>query len=145
MLGGSPTPMAAPGTDHLSSTSEILDKEAAMSLTKVNKFSSYCVCLVALTFTSMNLLAARGPVFQPQTRVGALTGDQWEPSIAADANGHVYIVFPEFPPSCKGCPSSTMYLITSSDNGATWSTPHTIAPPGSGQIDVQIKVDPDGR
>ena len=117
-----------------------------MTLTTANKFSSCCVCLVALTFTSVNLMAARGPVFQPQTRVGALVGDQWEPSIAADAYGHVYIVFPEFPPSCTGCPSSTMYLITSSDNGTTWSEPRIIAPPGSGQIDVQIKVDPmDGR
>ncbi len=113
-----------------------------MTLATVNKFYSCCVCLVALTFTSVNLTAARGPVFQPQTRVGALVGDQWEPSIAADAYGHVYIVFPEFPPSCTGCPSSTMYLITSSDNGTTWSEPRIIAPPGSGQINVQIKVDP---
>jgi photosystem II stability/assembly factor-like uncharacterized protein len=32
------------------------------------------------------------------------------------------------------------------DNGATWSEPRLVADPGSGQIDVQIKVDPvDGR
>jgi hypothetical protein len=39
-----------------------------------------------------------------------------------------------------------MFLVMSNDNGSTWSSPRIIAPPGSGQIDVQIKVDPvDGR
>jgi hypothetical protein len=39
-----------------------------------------------------------------------------------------------------------MFLVMSNDNGGTWSSPRIIAPPGSGQIDVQIKVDPvDGR
>src|SRR5260370_39929234 len=35
-----------------------------------------------------------------------------------------------------------MYLFVSSDRGVPWSDPRTIAPAGSGQIDVQIKVDP---
>lgn len=39
-----------------------------------------------------------------------------------------------------------MFLVSSSDNGTTWSAPRLITSPGSGQIDVQIKVDPaDGR
>jgi hypothetical protein len=37
-------------------------------------------------------------------------------------------------------------LVVSNDNGKTWSTPRIIADPGSGQIDVQLKVDPvDGK
>src|SRR5947208_16560476 len=80
--------------------------------------------------------------FQPQTRLAAsLPGDTWEPSIAADRFGHVYVLIPDFPPSCKKCPSSIDYLIVSSDNGKTWSAPRVIADPGSGQIDVQLKVD----
>src|SRR5262249_27414559 len=39
-------------------------------------------------------------------------------------------------------PSPTMILQTSADNGATWGTPHSIAPPGTGQWDAQIVVDP---
>jgi|GEM_PF-4626773 len=43
--------------------------------------------------------------FQAQTRLGAsLPGDTWEPAIAADRYGHVYVLIPDFPPSCKGCP-----------------------------------------
>jgi len=39
-----------------------------------------------------------------------------------------------------------MFLVVSNDNGGTWSSPRIIAPAGSGQIDVQIKVDPvDGK
>ena len=30
--------------------------------------------------------------FSPQVRVGFTQGDQWEPSIAADGYGHVYIL-----------------------------------------------------
>src|SRR5207248_8673896 len=85
--------------------------------------------------------------FQPQTRLGAsLPGDTWEPSIAADRYGHAYVLIPDFPPTCKGCPSSIAYLMVSKNNGKTWSAPRQIADPGSGQIDVQIKVDPlDGK
>jgi hypothetical protein len=59
--------------------------------------------------------------FQAQTRLGAsLPGDTWEPAIAADRYGHVYVLIPDFPPSCKGCPSSIADLVVSSDNGKTW-------------------------
>ena len=98
-----------------------------------------------VTLSAPSLLVAQ--TFQPQTRLGAsLPGDTWEPSIAADRFGHVYSLIPDFPPSCKGYPSSTAYLVVSSDNGKSWSAPRVIANPGSEQIDVQIKVDPvDGK
>jgi hypothetical protein len=32
--------------------------------------------------------------FTPQRRVGYTTGDQWEPALAADGHGHIYILFP---------------------------------------------------
>src|SRR5436853_6318388 len=85
--------------------------------------------------------------FLPQTRLASsLPGDTWEPSIAADRYGHVYVLIPDFPPSCKKCPSSINYLVVSNDNGKTFSAPRIIADPGSGQIDVQLKVDPvDGQ
>ncbi len=99
--------------------------------------------LVVLSCTAMVF----AKTFQSQIRLGAsLPGDTWEPSIAADRFGHVYALIPDFPPSCKGCPSSIAYLMVSSNNGKTWSAPRQIADPGSGQIDVQIKVDPvDGQ
>lgn len=107
-------------------------------------------CRLSL-FLLLIFFAAVAPLnaqtFQPQSRLETvLPGDTWEPSIAADRFGHVYVLIPDFPPSCKGCPSSIAYLVISSDNGKTWSAPRQIADPGSGQIDVQLKVDPiDGK
>ena len=117
------------------------------------KLYALCVCLVVLSFGGVRLAAAARPSFQPQTRVGFTVGDQWEPSIAADRYGHVYILIPQYTnatqltiPGCTTCPSPTMFLIVSNDNGQTWSSPRIIATPGSGQIDVQVKVDPvDGQ
>jgi BNR repeat-like domain len=101
--------------------------------------------MIVVTLLTSALISAQ--TFQPQLRMGAnLPGDTWEPAIAADRYGHVYMLIPDFPPSCKGCPSSIAYLIVSSDNGKTWSAPREIADPGSGQIDVQLRVDPiDGK
>src|ERR1700720_1778983 len=92
-------------------------------------------------------LSLSAQTFQAQTRLAPnLPGDTWEPSIAADRFGHVYVLIPDFPPSCKGCPSSIADLVVSADNGKTWSAPRVIANPGTEQIDVQLKVDPvDGR
>ena len=86
--------------------------------------------------------------FAPQTRLGFTSGDQWEPAIAADRFGHIYILYPQYlgVPGCPDCPSPTMILQISSDRGATWASPRQIAPPGTGQVDAQIVVDPvDGR
>src|SRR5216684_5720603 len=124
-----------------------------MMLPRTNHLGVICVFLFILTFACPYLTAVTPPIFQPQTRVGFTVGDQWEPSIAADRYGHVYILIPQYTnatqltiPGCPTCPSPTMFLVVSNDNGGTWSSPRIIAPAGSGQIDVQIKVDPvDGK
>jgi hypothetical protein len=106
-----------------------------------------------------DVVAARGAIatavpplpaagFAPQARRGFTVGDQWEPAIAADAHGTVYILYPQYfgVPGCPSCPSPTMILQVSRDRGNTWSAPRQIAPPGSGQFDAQVTVDPvDGR
>ncbi len=86
--------------------------------------------------------------FTPQTRLGYTSGDQWEPAIATDRYGHVYVLYPQYGgvPGCSTCPSPTMILVISSDGGRTWAAPKQIAAPGTGQYDAQIVVDPvDGR
>lgn len=120
-----------------------------MSFKATAKFFTVSLGLFLLIIICASRIVAHSSVFEPQIRLGGtLPGDQWEPAIAADAHGHVYVLIPDFPPcTSKGCPSSIMELVTSSDNGATWSEPRTIvSTPGEAQIDVQIKVDPvDGR
>jgi len=93
---------------------------------------------------------AAGGGFTPQVRMGYTVGDQWEPAIAADRFGHIYILYPQYlgVPGCVDCYSPTMILLISSDHGLTWSAPVVIYPAGqtTGQWDAQIVVDPvDGR
>src|SRR5271166_401342 len=85
--------------------------------------------------------------FAPQSRVGFTVGAQWEPAIATDGFGHTYILYPQYGrvPGCRGCPLPSMILVVSNDNGATWQPPREITPPGTGQYDPQIVVDPVDR
>ncbi len=89
--------------------------------------------------------ANASPGFAPQTRLGFTTGDQWEPAIAADRFGHVYVLYPQYEgvPGCEECFSPTMILQISSDRGATWAAPKLVHPAGAttGQWDAQIVVD----
>lgn len=86
--------------------------------------------------------------FAPQFRLGFTAGDQWEPAIANDRYGTVYVLYPQYfgVPGCPSCPNPTMILQISRDRGTTWEAPRVIANPGSGQYDAQVVVDPiDGR
>ena len=104
-----------------------------------------------LVFVSLllvpNARAAGAPMisgFTPQHRVGFSVGDQWEPAIAADGFGHVYVLYPQYGhiPGCPSCPTPSMILLVSEDNGVKWRSPREIAPPESGEFDAQIVVDP---
>ncbi len=101
-----------------------------------------------LSLAPVTAALAANPGFTPQgftvqERVGFMAGDQWEPAIAADGYGHVYILYPQYGvlPGCPACPLPTMVLAVSDDNGLTWQRPRSIAPPDSGQFDAQIVVD----
>lgn len=101
-----------------------------------------CACF-ALAATSW----AASPQFSAQRRVGLTSGDQWEPSVAADGSGRIYVLYPHYGKvaDCKGCHVPTMLLVTSNDNGKTWQTPHVMLESPWGQFDPQIAVDPVDR
>ena len=82
--------------------------------------------------------------FTPQARVGFTVGDQWEPAIATDGFAHLYVLYPQYGrvPGCAACPLPSMILEISNNNGVTWQPPREITPPGTGQYDPQIVVDP---
>lgn len=98
------------------------------------------VFVMALSVWAM----AAPPQFSGQKRVGLTTGDQWEPSVAADGVGHLYVLYPHYGhvPNCKDCRVPTMLLLTSGDNGRTWQSPRVMLESGSGQFDAQVVVDP---
>ena len=68
--------------------------------------------------------------FSPQRRVGYTDGDQWEPALAADGQGHIYILFPQYGAvsGCRACAAPTISLLVSNDNGVSWEAPHSLAP-----------------
>lgn len=87
--------------------------------------------------------------FTAQVRLGygQFPENEWEPAIASDQSGHVYMLYPQYGgvPGCANCANPTMILQVSNDHGSTWSAPSIIYPSGSvagGQWDAQLSVDP---
>jgi hypothetical protein len=105
----------------------------------------FAICLLLALATAQAALAAAS--FTPQRRVGYNTGDQWEPALAADGHGHIYILFPQYGAvsDCPACTAPTISLLVSNDNGLSWEAPHPLTPSSTGQFDPQIVVDPVDR
>jgi hypothetical protein len=103
--------------------------------------------LVVLLFALSSVAWAAAPQFSGQKRVGLTGGDQWEPAVAADGSGRIYVLYPHYGPvpDCKRCRVPTMLLVASNDNGKTWQTPQVMLETASGQFDAQIAVDPADR
>lgn len=91
-------------------------------------------------------LAAPGQ-FSSQRGIGLTNGDQWEPAVAADGNGHVFVLYPHYGPvpGCDQCSIPTMLFVASDDNGKTWRVPRVVLDSGFAQFDPQIVVDPVDR
>jgi hypothetical protein len=100
--------------------------------------------LLAVTTAQVALAA---PGFSRQVRLGYRTGDQWEPAMAADGHGHVYVLYPQYGtvPDCGACTAPTMALLVSENNGESWQSSRVMLPFRSGQFDPQIVVDPVDR
>ena len=103
--------------------------------------------LLVLLFALASVAWAASPQFSAQKRVGLTSGDQWEPAVAADGSGRIYVLYPHYGnvPDCKGCRVPTMLLVASNDEGKTWQAPHVMLESGAGQFDPQIAVDPADR
>ena len=112
------------------------------------------VCIITVSFVVAFLPlfvvhAATG--FTTQARVGFPAGNDWEPALAADRYGHVYVLYKHYDvagqTSCSSCDLHVL-LQVSNDRGQTWSVPRPIDPEPvvGGQYDSQIAVDPvDGK
>src|SRR6516165_5163388 len=103
------------------------------------------IVLSLVLFSAQAALAVSA--FTPQIRLGYRVGDQWEPAIAADGRGHVYVLYPQYgtTPGCDACTSPSMNLLVSDDNGVSWHSSRTMLPFPTGQYDPQIVVDPVDR
>jgi BNR repeat protein len=125
----------------------------AVSLTAIAGLS-LCVLAIAprlATASAPRKAPTAPPQFTTQTRMGFAAGDDWEPAVAADRYGHVYLLYKHYDvtgqTTCASC-DQHLLLQVSGDNGQTWSVPTPIDPEATkgGQFDSQIAVDPvDGR
>ncbi len=99
----------------------------------------------------VTIAAAAPGGFTPQTRLGFNQQNEWEPSIAADRFGHVYMLYAQYTgvPRCPECSNPSQVIQISNDHGATWGSPTVMYQTGAtagGQWDSQIVVDPaDGK
>jgi BNR repeat-like domain len=120
-----------------------------LSSSQGRSVSRFAFCLlVALALAPSSVAAVNSTAsFSPQRRVGYLTGDQWEPALSADGQGHIYILFPQYGAvsGCPNCATPTISLLVSNDNGISWEAPRSLAPSLTGQFDPQIVVDPVDR
>jgi BNR repeat-like domain len=110
---------------------------------------SITVSLVITLFPMLAVHAATG--FTTQARLGFPAGNDWEPALASDRYGHVYVLYKHYDvtgqASCSSCDLHVL-LQVSSDRGQNWSAPRPIDPEPvvGGQYDSQIAVDPvDGK
>jgi BNR repeat-like domain len=105
---------------------------------------SALLVLLVLTITEGALAV---PGFVPPRRLGYQIGDQWEPAIAADEHGHVYVLYPQYGavPDCPACTAPSIALTVSGDNGLSWQPSRALLPYPTGQFDPQIMVDPVDR
>ena len=87
------------------------------------------------------------------TALGFCGGDDWEPEIAADGLGHVYVVWAHFPgnPACDPASGSRrhVYIQVSDDGGRTFGPPAIVAPTPGGvdypnQVDATVAVSDTG-
>ncbi|HEV2399553.1 MAG TPA: exo-alpha-sialidase [Candidatus Sulfotelmatobacter sp.] len=113
-------------------------------------FVSKTVQRIALALLVLTVVPAAWAVsdFTAPIRLGYRNGDQWEPAIAADNHGHVYVLYPQYGEvaNCPGtCTAPSMALMISDDNGMTWQASKPMLPFPSGQFDPQIVVDPADR
>lgn len=70
--------------------------------------------------------------------------DDWEPTLAADGSGHVYLMTTRIKgnPTCAKCPKPSMTLKRSTDGGQTWLPDQYMCqcPKANGEWDPQVTV-----
>ena len=89
---------------------------------RARSVQKFVIFLLLALATAQAALAVAN--FSPPRRVGYNTGDQWEPALAADGRGHIYILFPQYGAvsDCPACTAPTIAMLVSSDNGLSWQS-----------------------
>ena len=106
------------------------------------------VYLAALVIVASPWSAAAGGIsFSAPFVIGFRQGDDWEPDVAADGRGNVYVAYAHFGDvaGCDTCPGTTAMIQVSRDGGRSWEVPRPLNPlPEGVQIDLQVDVNAAG-
>ena len=85
--------------------------------------------------------SAAGPVsFTTPQVMGYPAGDDWEPAVASDGAGNVYLLITHFGgvPGCDGCANPSMLVQVSHDGGRTFGTPAPLTVNAASQYDPEV-------
>jgi len=109
------------------------------------------LALVLIILVSAPAASAVTATFSAPVLIGFPRGDDWEPDVAADGNGNVYVAWAHYGdvPGCDTCSSPAALIQVSHDGGLTWGRPRPLNPfpRGTGdqyQIDLQVAVNARG-
>ncbi len=113
-------------------------------------FFAIVVSVLMLSVTSATAASATISFSTPQV-IGFVKGDDWEPDVAADGRGNVYVAWAHFGDvrGCDTCSDPAALLQVSRDGGRSWQAPKPLNPFPEGvdatyQIDLQVKVNAAG-
>ena len=102
---------------------------------------------LVVAFVIPQAAMARGPSFTTPVFIGYRGGDDWEPDVAADGQGHVYVAWAHYGgvQGCDTCSSPAAMIQISKDDGRHWGDPKPVNPnprPATDpfQVDLQVKV-----
>ncbi len=111
------------------------------------------VVLISLVPTVVTVVSLGGATpsaarvtFSTPRLMGYPTGDDWEPAVASDGAGNVYLLITHFGgvPGCSGCASPTIMVQVSHDSGKTFSSPTPVVVSSSLQYDPQVTINAAG-
>lgn len=104
--------------------------------------------ILSLLFVALAGAPARAR-FASESRFSTVGHDDWEPAVAADSAGHVYIATTRYggPKACGRCPDPAIVLKRSSDGGVSWGKPQFLCRCRgvAGQHDPVLTTDDRGR
>jgi len=113
---------------------------------------AFLVGLLVVSVSVTSAAAAASISFTTPLVIGFTKGDDWEPDVAADGRGNVYVAWAHFGdvPGCDTCADPAALIQISRDGGRTWGASFPLNPTPEGpdatyQIDLQVKVNAAGN
>jgi len=102
--------------------------------------------ILFLATLSLTAQAVGGGSFSTPLVMGFPSGDDWEPAVASDGQGHVYVLITHFGgvPNCGGCADPSILVQVSGDGGATFGPASPLIESSDSQYDPQVKVNESG-